>query len=97
LRFGKAYRLDDKNLLITSVHFIWTFYHVTLVYLADSGSNYMSYKVNMNDWSASRATPVGTARAEDPGLSEAREAAEAVPTESVRSKRKSTAYLSFCS
>jgi len=32
-----------------------------------------------------RATPVGTARAEDPGLSEAREAAEAVPTESVRS------------
>jgi len=41
------------------------------------------------------ATPVGTARAEDPGLSEAREAAEAVPTESVRSKRKSTAYLDF--
>ncbi|WP_255723316.1 hypothetical protein [Sporosarcina sp. ACRSL] len=36
------------------------------------------------------ATPVGTARAEDPGPSEAREAAEAVPTESVRSERKST-------
>jgi len=40
---------------------------------------------------------VGTARAEDPGLSEAREAAEAVPTESVRSKRKSEVYLDFCS
>ena len=40
------------------------------------------------------ATPVGTARAEDPGLSEA---AEAVPTESVRSKRKSKVYLDFCS
>jgi len=38
---------------------------------------------------------VGTARAEDPGLSKAKEAAEAVPTESVRSKRKSTAYLDF--
>ena len=49
----------------------------------------------MIDWSASRATPVGTARAEDPGLSKAKEAAEAVPTESVRSKRKTTAYLSF--
>ena len=36
------------------------------------------------------ATPVGTARAEDPGLSVAREAAEAVPAESVRSERKST-------
>ena len=36
---------------------------------------------------------MGTARAEDPGQSEAKEAAEAVPTESVRSKRKSTAYL----
>ena len=31
------------------------------------------------------ATPVGTARAEDPGRSKAKEAAEAVPTESVRS------------
>lgn len=30
------------------------------------------------------ATPGGTARAEDPGLSAAREAAEAVPPESVR-------------
>ena len=30
------------------------------------------------------ATPAGTARAEDPGLSAAREAAEAVPAESVR-------------
>ena len=38
------------------------------------------------------ATPVGTARAEDPGLNEVKEAAEAVPTESVRSERKSTAY-----
>ena len=38
---------------------------------------------------------MGTARAEDPGRSEAKEAAEAVPTESVRSKRKSTAYLDF--
>jgi len=38
---------------------------------------------------------VGTARTEDPGWSEAKEAAEAVPTESVRSKRKSTAYLDF--
>ena len=36
------------------------------------------------------ATPAGTARAEDPGLSEAREASEAVPAESVRSQRKST-------
>ncbi len=35
-------------------------------------------------------TPAGTARAEDPGLSVAREAAEAVPAESVRLKRKST-------
>jgi len=43
------------------------------------------------------ATPVGTARAEDPGLNEVKEAAEAVPTESVRSKRKSKAYLEFCS
>jgi len=43
------------------------------------------------------ATPVGTARAEDPGLNEVREAAEAVPTESVRLKRKSEAYLDFCS
>jgi len=42
-------------------------------------------------------TPVGTARAEDPGRSEAKEAAEAVPTESVRTKRKSMAYLDFCS
>jgi len=31
----------------------------------------------------------GTARAEDPGLSVAREAAEAVPAESVRLERKS--------
>jgi len=38
---------------------------------------------------------VGTARAEDPGLNEVKEAAEAVPTESVRSKRKSKAYLDF--
>jgi len=30
------------------------------------------------------ATPAGTARAEDPGLSKAREAAEAVPAESVQ-------------
>ncbi|WP_274625452.1 hypothetical protein [Planococcus sp. A6] len=30
------------------------------------------------------ATPAGTARAEDPGLSAAREATEAVPAESVR-------------
>ncbi|NYF23829.1 hypothetical protein [Sporosarcina sp. JAI121] len=36
------------------------------------------------------ATPAGTARAEDPGLSVAREAAEAVPAESVRSQWKST-------
>ncbi|MCG7346304.1 hypothetical protein MHZ92_19530 [Sporosarcina sp. ACRSL] len=36
------------------------------------------------------ATPAGTARAEDPGLSAAREAAEAVPAESVRPQRKST-------
>ena len=43
----------------------------------------------MIDWSESRATPVGTARAEDPGLSKAKEEAEVVPTESVRSKRKS--------
>jgi len=49
----------------------------------------------MIDWSASRATPVGIARAEDPGRSKAKEAAEAVPTESVRSKRKSKAYLDF--
>ncbi|WP_317941477.1 hypothetical protein [Sporosarcina saromensis] len=35
------------------------------------------------------ATPAGTARAEDPGLSEAREAAEAVPAERVRLERKS--------
>ncbi|WP_415579304.1 hypothetical protein [Filibacter tadaridae] len=34
------------------------------------------------------ATPAGTARAEGPGLSVAREAAEAVPAESVRSERK---------
>ncbi|MCM3637458.1 hypothetical protein M3152_06960 [Sporosarcina luteola] len=39
------------------------------------------------------ATPAGTARAEDPGLSEAREAAEAVPAESVRPKRKSTLLI----
>jgi len=37
------------------------------------------------------------ARAEDPGLSKAEEAAEAVPTESVRSKRKSEIYVDFCS
>ena len=43
------------------------------------------------------ATPVGTAQAEDPGLSVAREAAEAVPTESVRPERESTVYLGFCS
>ena len=36
------------------------------------------------------ATPAGTARAEDPGLSAAREAAEAVPAESVRSQWNST-------
>ncbi|WP_252503771.1 hypothetical protein [Sporosarcina sp. Marseille-Q4943] len=41
------------------------------------------------------ATPAGTARAEDPGLSVAREAAEAVSAESVRSKRKST-LLALC-
>ena len=40
---------------------------------------------------------MGTARAEDPGRSEAKEAAEAVPTESVRSKWKSEVYLDFCS
>ena len=49
----------------------------------------------MIDWSASRATPVGTARAEDPGLNEVKEAAEAVPTESVRSSLQSTAYLFY--
>ncbi|MDW0116330.1 hypothetical protein QTL97_05245 [Sporosarcina thermotolerans] len=38
------------------------------------------------------ATPAGTARAEDPGLSAAREAAEAVPAESVRLERKATVY-----
>ncbi|QTD39516.1 hypothetical protein [Sporosarcina sp. Te-1] len=38
------------------------------------------------------ATPAGTARAEDPGLSVAREAAEAVPAESVRSERKSVVH-----
>ena len=38
-------------------------------------------------WKA--ATPAGTARAEDPGLSAAKEAAEAVPAESVRLERKS--------
>ncbi|MDV6379226.1 hypothetical protein ORD22_13480 [Sporosarcina sp. GW1-11] len=36
------------------------------------------------------ATPAGTARAEDPGLSAAREAAEAVPAERVHPQRKST-------
>ena len=39
------------------------------------------------------ATPAGTARAEDPGLSAAREAAEAVPAERVRLKRKSTLLI----
>ena len=53
--------------------------------------------MNLVDWSASRATPVGTAQAEDPGLNEVKEAAEAVPKESVRSKRKSKAYLGFSS
>ena len=38
-------------------------------------------------------TPVGTVRAEDPGLSIAREAAEAGPTESVRLKRNLMAFL----
>ncbi len=38
-------------------------------------------------WKA--ATPAGTARAEDPGLSVAKEAAEAVPAESARLERKS--------
>ncbi|MCP2036506.1 hypothetical protein L1279_003549 [Planomicrobium sp. HSC-17F08] len=33
------------------------------------------------------ATPAGTARAEDPGLSSAKEAAEAVPAESVHLER----------
>lgn len=33
-------------------------------------------------------TPAGTARAEDPGRSEAKEAAEAVPAESVRRNGK---------
>ncbi|MCM3743569.1 hypothetical protein M3193_05400 [Sporosarcina luteola] len=40
------------------------------------------------------ATPAGTARAEDPGLSEAREATEAVPAERVCLQRKST-FLSI--
>ncbi|SEM57095.1 hypothetical protein SAMN04487786_2149 [Paenisporosarcina quisquiliarum] len=40
---------------------------------------------------------MGTAQADDPGLSEAKEAAETVPTESGPSERKSTAYLIFCS
>ena len=34
------------------------------------------------DWNGSGETPTGTARAEAPGLSEAREKAEAVPVES---------------
>ena len=42
-------------------------------------------------------TPVGTAQAEAPGLNEVKEAAEAVPTKSVRSKRKSEVYLDLCS
>ena len=33
------------------------------------------------------ATPAGAARAEDPGLSNAKEAAEAVPSESIHLKR----------
>ncbi|RPJ96586.1 hypothetical protein CW357_04225 [Rummeliibacillus sp. TYF005] len=41
------------------------------------------------EWKA--ATPAGTARAEAPGLSVAREKAEAVPAESVCLERKSTA------
>ncbi|WP_191963921.1 hypothetical protein [Psychrobacillus sp. AK 1817] len=36
------------------------------------------------------ATPAGIARAEDPGQSVAKEAAEAVPAESVRSERRLT-------
>ncbi|HEY4554531.1 MAG TPA: hypothetical protein VIG80_15165 [Bacillaceae bacterium] len=39
--------------------------------------------------------PAGTARAEDPGLSEAREAAEAVPAESVRPERDSIGHSLF--
>ncbi|GKV54473.1 hypothetical protein NCCP2222_04200 [Sporosarcina sp. NCCP-2222] len=42
------------------------------------------------EWKA--ATPAGTARAEDPGLSLAKEAAEAVPAESVRLERKSGCF-----
>ncbi|GEN83769.1 hypothetical protein SLU01_20810 [Sporosarcina luteola] len=44
------------------------------------------------EWKA--ATPAGTARAEDPGLSKAKEAAEVVPAESVRLERKSTRVVS---
>ena len=40
---------------------------------------------------------MGTARAEDPGLSKAKEAAEAVPTESVRLERKSVGARFFIS
>ena len=63
--------------------------------MADPISNYMFFKSEHDGLKRRVATPVGTARAEDPGRSEAKEEAEAVPTESVRSKRKSTAYLDF--
>ena len=39
------------------------------------------------------ATPGGTARAEDPGLNEVREAAEAVPPESVRRNGKQPLFV----
>ena len=51
-------------------------------------SNLLNYQLDSLcipiDWSGDLATPAGTARAEDPGLSVAREAAEAVPAESVQ-------------
>ena len=45
----------------------------------------MSAETRTHPCASTRPPPVGTARSEDPGLSVAREAAEAVPTESVRS------------
>ncbi|PSL24552.1 hypothetical protein B0H99_1241, partial [Planomicrobium soli] len=41
------------------------------------------------------ATPAGPARAEDPGQSEAKEAAEAVPAESVRLERNEKSCREF--
>lgn len=61
--------LDDKIFLINIVNFIWTFYHINLVYLDDTDFNCLFLKSGHGLMERRGATPVGTGRAEDPGLS----------------------------